>query len=122
VKPVIPRSMLVLGQRFKVVQTRNLRVNGSDVKGEHPNEVVDVLGLTDSDIQTIYLETDQGDDKLAETFLHESLHALWAATGLRVTHGEEEEQIVKRLSPIMLDWLRRNPAVYTALTGRHSYR
>lgn len=116
IRPNLPRSVLILGQRFKVHSIDNLQTDHDD------NGVIDVLGLCDSDDQIIVLEDRQPYDKKAETFLHEQLHAMLAFAGLREDLGEHEEAIVKRLSPIMLEWLRRNPSVYTFLTGRYTYR
>lgn len=116
----LPRSVLVLGQRFKVHHIKNLRLDPAP--GEHAVHL-DVLGICDSDEQVICIEQLQADDKKAETFLHENLHAILAMAGLRDEFvGDQEERIVKRMAPIMLDWLRRNPNVYTFLTGRYTYR
>jgi hypothetical protein len=119
IAPNLPRSVVVLGQRFKVYHIKDLSLDASH--GEH-SATLDVLGICDSDEQVIFIEQAQGKDKTAETFLHENLHAIIAMAGLREELADNEEVIVKRLAPIMLDWLRRNPNVYTFLTGRYTYR
>lgn len=56
---------------------------------------------------------------LRETLLHETLHAVWAATGLPAVEGanDEEEVIVASLSPLLLGVLRDNPRLVTFLTA-----
>lgn len=114
-RPPLPRSVLILGQRFKVHKI-------ADLQTDTGNGIERVLGLCDSDDQIIVIEEKQGPDRFAETFLHEQVHAMIALAGLRPDLAEHEEAIVKRLAPIMLDWLRRNPNVYTFFTGRYTYR
>jgi len=101
-----------MGQRFTVTMVENLRVSS---ECGH----LDILGLCDSDAQKIVLESLQGPDKLRETFLHEHLHAMVNLAGLRdVLTEDKDEDVIKRLTPILLQFLRDNPAVYAFLIGK----
>ena len=104
----LPASMLVMGQRY--------RVRGESIDGR--------LGVSDHHAQTIDISPEQATDSQADTLLHESLHALiWVSGASEMFHdGDVEERFVKTIAPVMLDWVRRNPAVYTALTGRKACR
>jgi hypothetical protein len=76
------------------------------------------VGRSDHSKQTITIDPSQGDDQKADTLLHEVLHAVWAATGLYQTPAaKHEEVIVTTLSTTLLDTLRRNPALVSALVG-----
>lgn len=111
----MPRRTTILGQRIWVQMHKNLAVEHPSVVGEH----IDLLGLCDGDAQRIRIDPAQGPDKLRETYLHEHLHAMIGLVGMRddLQDGVEED-IVKRLAPILLLFLRENPRVYTFLTGR----
>jgi len=51
-----------------------------------------------------------------EVVLHESLHALMSTAGLYDELGSDvEEKVVNRLSPLLLDLLRRNPMLVVYL-------
>ena len=57
------------------------------------------------------------DDQLADTYLHELFHLFTYYAQVDVAEAD-----VMRLAPIMLQFLRDNPNVYTFLTGRYTYR
>lgn len=80
------------------------------------------LGETDSNKGTITLQPGQGPDYLADTLLHEVLHACWwrtfAATGLEFVSQPQEESIIAALTPTLLEVLRDNPVLVKFLTGR----
>lgn len=71
------------------------------------------VGQTAMEAQTIQLDDRQAHQHLAETLLHETLHAVVDLTGLGYEMGDkdEEERIVRRLAPILLLVLRTNPAL-----------
>jgi len=50
-----------------------------------------------------------------ETLLHEILHGLWETVGLPDGEKTSDESVIKSLSPILLDTLRRNPDVLAYL-------
>ena len=108
-----PRHTRIMGQRFTIGVHKNLAVEHPSVVGQ----TLDILGMCDNDSQMIALDPEQGPDKLRETYLHEHLHAMVGLAGMRDMLGTNEEDVVKRLSPILLQFLRDNPRVYTFLTG-----
>lgn len=59
--------------------------------------------------QQITVDPDQGPDQLADSLLHEVLHACVAVTGLDETLGDREESVVRSLSTCLLQVLRENP-------------
>ena len=116
--PIMPRRTRIMGQKFTVGVHKYLAVEHP----VHPGQTLEVLGLCDNDAQMIALDPEQGPDKLRETYLHEHLHAMIGLAGMRDMLGDNEEEVVKRISPILLQFLRDNPGVYTFLTGRYTYR
>lgn len=58
--------------------------------------------------QTIYLATNQKEDIIADTLLHEVLHAIWSTVGGWAYPEADEERIVSMLTGTLLDTLRRN--------------
>lgn len=68
--------------------------------------------------QTIYVEPDQHPSQRRDTLLHEVLHAVASVTALESEWGDErEEEIVLRMTPALLDVLRRNPRLVAYLTA-----
>lgn len=51
----------------------------------------------------------------AEVLLHEVLHCIWDQGPLRNRDDDLEEDIVAAFAPLLLDTLRRNPALTTYL-------
>lgn len=53
-----------------------------------------------------------------EVLLHETLHAVFAVTGLEHDHDEmAEEKLIRRLCPTLLELLRRNPGLVAWLVA-----
>lgn len=71
---------------------------------------------TDKSRLTITVDTDRPADQVADSLLHETLHALvWVAGGW--PKGLTEEDAVRRYCSLLLDTLRRNPALVAYLTS-----
>lgn len=71
---------------------------------------IDDCGTTDPDRLTITLRESNPSDVQRETLLHEVLHAVLANCGLAKELGDDqEEHVVRALSPILLDTFDRNP-------------
>lgn len=66
----------------------------------------DKYGYTEVGRQNIYIHPEQGPDQMADTLLHECLHGVWAQVALS---SDAEEVIIRSLTPLLLDTLRRNP-------------
>jgi hypothetical protein len=82
------------------------------------HQIGDTLyGITDVDVTTIYVDKKLAPSQLADTVLHELIHAMTATTGLDVDLGKIlDESVARRLSPALLDMLRRNPKLVAYLT------
>lgn len=77
-----------------------------------------LLGHTDHDALTVILSEKMPDSLARETLMHELLHVVNEVTGLRSKWGNaKEERIVRRLSPILLELLQRNPDAVNFLTA-----
>ncbi len=75
-----------------------------------------LLGQTDHDKLEMILDAKQPDSLMRETLLHETLHLVTEINGLRFEWGDtKEEGVVRRLSPILLEVLRRNPELVAYL-------
>ena len=70
------------------------------------------LGEGDTDKLRIHIATELPLDNERETLPHGVLHAVFAVTGLGHTlDDEDEERLVRTISPTLLDTLRRNKAL-----------
>lgn len=111
----MPRRTVIAGVPFTVEAVPSIHFEDEQENGE--TKRFDVLGVCHSDTQTITIAEYQGPDRFRETFLHEHLHAMMDAAGLRDTIDlTQDESIAKRLAPIMLQFLRYNPEVIRFLT------
>lgn len=80
------------------------------VKRKNLEKLSGNYGAYDPSQQLIHLEKTLAPELLAETLLHESLHGCWAQTSLTKRYEEEqEEEIIRALSPRLLALLRDNP-------------
>ncbi len=68
------------------------------------------LGTCDPDELTITITPTAPERVQQECLVHEALHAMTALTGLAHELGEEvDERVVRRLAPVLLEVLSRNP-------------
>lgn len=110
--PAIPATITVGPHTYAVVVDENA------INARSREEKTDLLGQHDPINLTITLRPEQAPSTLVETLLHEVLHALLSQTGIVADIGnEEEEKAVNRLAPLLLDTLRRNPALVEFLTS-----
>lgn len=81
----------------------------------------DMIGVCDHVNLTLSIDPSQASDQMADTVLHETLHAIVRMVGLNSGDEEwgydREENVVSRLAPALLDLLRRNPDLVTFLTS-----
>ncbi len=66
------------------------------------------LGECDFILTTIRIRTDMPAARIAETLVHESLHAVWYVSGCRFAAGDEEK-IVSVMAMHWISVLRDNP-------------
>jgi hypothetical protein len=62
-------------------------------------------GVFDPSQPDIWLDKASGPERTKSTLVHESLHCMLSLAHIEVEH---EEELVSRLSPILLDFLRAN--------------
>jgi hypothetical protein len=80
-------------------------------------DLLDASGRCDFDQLKILVNGRLAEGAQQEILLHEVLHAIFNATGYDVWIGEEAtEDAILRLSPVLLEVLRRNPALVDYLT------
>jgi len=78
----------------------------------------DLLGELDKENETIIVRTTQGPANLRDTVLHEVLHAILYVAGDSDVHGlahEDEERLVRIVTPWLLAFMRDNPHVLAYL-------
>lgn len=77
-------------------------------------ELKTLSGHTDHDALIVHVDTTAAaaPDTRRDTLLHEVLHAVAFTAGISAELGNtKEEEIIRRMSPLLLDTLRRNPAL-----------
>jgi hypothetical protein len=77
----IPRTVSILGRTIKIKVGKNLCYQGEPV-----------LGLCDYDNRVIYLEKNQSQRQLYDTYVHEATHYFLTLCGMdqRMSEGEVE--------------------------------
>lgn len=109
-RPRLPSTIQVGPHRYKVVSNRPQMNEVCRKEGR------DLLGHVNHWSLTISIEPTLAADQKAETVLHEALHAAVTVAGLGDEWGvDKEEAVVNRLSPVLLDVLRRNPKLIAYL-------
>ncbi len=75
-----------------------------------------LLGQCDRRAQRILVDLEQHDQQIADTVVHELLHAATELAGLSDELGEElEEKVVARLAPIVAQTIAENPELVKAI-------
>ena len=101
----LPRKLVILSQDVPITRVHSLEHEGQDC-----------YGMFDPDESCIHLTDGQGRERIRNTLLHESLHAMleigWLARSLE---HDDEERIVANLAPVLLAFIRQNPAVVAYL-------
>jgi hypothetical protein len=93
----LPRSIRLLGQVIPVTSVAGLT---------HDNE--DCHGLYEPDGPYIRINRADGNERKRATLVHECMHAMFNAGQLSAHPADDEEEMVSRLSPILLSWMREN--------------
>lgn len=98
-----PGTLRILGQRVRV----NLRAHVED-----DEDGAGRAGHMDIAEGAMTIGTHQSEDQIADTLVHETLHFMLQFI------GHDDETMVWRLSPVLLQFLRENPRWYEAVTTR----
>jgi len=121
-EPRTPASVTLLSQHIGVEFAENLHCEcpGHDGAETEEKHAVPCYGYYNKHDQTITLDADLKFERLRETFLHENLHAMLAIAQLDSIMPEGmDEHVVTVLAPILLSWMRDNPAALTFVLTRH---
>jgi len=81
-KRSFPRSIMILGRKFKIVQKKNIAYHGQMI-----------LGLCDYNALTIFIESSQSDISKRQTLIHECGHAWLIITGADQRLSESENEM-----------------------------
>lgn len=76
----------------------------------------DLYGMLKLRDEAMYISETLSTNSMADTILHETLHAMWAAVG-GWGNDVPEEQVVAGFTTILLDTLRRNPELIDYLVN-----
>lgn len=97
-----PTSVTIGPHRYKVVADVNA-INAISANSDRH------VGQCDTEKLVITVDPSLAPTQLAETLLHEVLHGAFSLIGAcDVLTFDEEESVVRRLSPVLLDALRAN--------------
>lgn len=116
----IPATITVLGQRYTIL----VQPDAHKALYDQDPDTFDALGHCDRTMLRITLRGPDGlaEDKVRETLLHETLHAIIGTSRVWPfdDHEGREEELVSTLAPLLLDTLRRNPGLVESLMSPHS--
>lgn len=79
-------------------------------------DVLRAYGMTDQRGSVIYINPNNAETILRETLLHEVMHACQFVAGMPNKAPVAGEEFVTRISPLLLDTLRRNPDLRDYIT------
>lgn len=108
--PRSPKAVQVGPHRYKLQIGRDAIAKASHADG------ATLMGWTDKAAHRIAVDPDQSLSSQRDTVLHECLHAIAESVHIGLT-PDDEEALVRRLAPALLDLLRRNPKLTAWLTG-----
>ena len=102
----LPKQVRVLGMRIFVETQPEL-----EFENEH-GEPHKAYGMFFPGYPGIVLNTDNGPERMKYTLVHEVLHAIVNQTNILT---EDEEALVSRMAPALLDFIRDNKAAVAYL-------
>ena len=112
-----PRHVEVLGLRFDVVHYDRT----TDITGDYSNGLLGQCAPDSNVIRLAHTSAGEpvGADGFTDTLLHECLHALVAVIRLQDSFkDDDDEAFIKRFSPVLLDFIRRNKSLVAWLQRR----
>lgn len=111
----MPKTVQVGGRPIKV------KITDKIVANDGPGKYMDAAGTSNWKGQLIQIVASHGPDEVADTFVHEAIHMMIASVGLAddILEGKvDEEKIVLRLTPALLNFVRDNPKSIEYITNR----
>lgn len=80
-----------------------------------------LLGLSEEQGRLISIEPEQPLTGLQSVLLHETLHSIFSVSGMSYKwEHDEEERMVRRLTPFLLSVLKDNPELLAYLTAEET--
>ena len=101
-----PQSVDILSHEFAIAMASDEALDGH-------------LGDSNANLGLIRVRASSPPALQRDTTLHETLHMVVAVAGHQhYFRGNEEERLIRTLTPLILDTLRRNPALASYLLAR----
>jgi hypothetical protein len=106
----LPKQVRLLGQRITVGLVPELTHAAEDEQGDLMYHAA--YGIFSPQEPVIWLDSENGSERMKATFLHEVLHA-----AIDISHQsiDDEEVVVGMLAPLLLDFIRANKAAVAYL-------
>lgn len=78
-----------------------------------------LIGLWQDHLLSVILDNGMPGEQEQETLLHELIHAAWDCTGLsKRLDDDQEEEVIRSISPLIFGMLRDNPKLVAYLTEK----
>lgn len=106
----LPKLLRFLGQTFTVEVKPGLTHDNEDLAD--PHQLHRAYGIYTPQVNAIYLDVENGRNRMQVTLMHESLHAMLDAAHCTII---AEEDVVGILAPLLVDFLRANKAAVAYL-------
>ncbi len=105
----LPKFIRVLGQRILITLEDEPVIHELSDEGDHLDSRV--YGLFKPEYPGIVLDRATGPERTKVTLVHESLHAMVNTSKFEFKNSDKEEELVGRLAPVLLDFIRSNVGV-----------
>lgn len=106
----LPQSIIVGPHKYVVI------TDVTEVLRKNKELNCTLMGHVDIGRCEIFIDQEFAATTQRDTLLHEVLHCIADSTNLAGDWGtEREEEVIRRLTPILLDTLRRNPDLVKCL-------
>jgi hypothetical protein len=104
-----PKFVTLLSQKVPIYKTERI-----EWKPDDGSKTEVYYGLFQPDGPSIHIAIGMGPEKQRQTFVHENLHLMLEVAGLADAY-DSDEKLVTRLAPVLLSWIRENPAAMAYL-------
>lgn len=92
----MPSTVKILGQKWRVRYSPNLCIERG------------LLGLCLSDKRMVLVDSEQAPESMVDTLMHEVIHSCIAMTPMANMDQEQNEALVRSLTPAFISLLRSN--------------
>lgn len=110
-----PTRLQIGPHRYAVTWTDDVKISAELAVPKSDATVTDgAYGASHHRANIMLIGTDMAPSQQADTLLHEALHCML------VQIGADNERLVWRLTPVLLDFIRRNPRAVEFLTAKEN--